>query len=144
MKKLILIIPFILQSCVSRETIINNHSKDILNSGMSYLDNSKRLMSQWDTILNALKLTQLEEMDSTYVKLCNDYENVKSELYKIDTSRIYAEYNLKKSINCDTGLVYSENFDENVEDLSMEFIRSFYLLHKKKEQLVKKRLNIKD
>lgn len=139
MKKLLLL-PLFLLSCTSREDIINNHSKDILNSALQHVYNGRIIVSQWDSTITRLELTPLEEMDSTYITLCNNYENIKVEIAKIDTSEIIKQYNYKKSIHCDTGLIYSESFDKEIEELELEYIRSYYLLLRKKESFIEKRV----
>lgn len=140
MKKLLLL-PLFLFSCTSREDVINKYSKEILDSALQNVFKGRTIVNQWDSTITRLQLTQLEEMDSNYVRLCNNYENIKVEIAKIDTSEIIKRYNYKKSIHCDTGLIYSESFDKQIEELELEYIRSYYLLLRKKEALIEKRSN---
>ena len=98
MKKLLLL-PLFLLSCTSREDIINHQSKDILNSALEHVFNGKNIVSQWDSTITNLELTPSEEMDSTYITLCNNYENIKLEIDNIDTNQIIKQYESKKSIH---------------------------------------------
>jgi hypothetical protein len=137
MKKYLIFL--LLLSCTDRETIINKRSREIFQSSLEHMNRGKIIANEWDSTMNDLKLTQPEEMDSNYIKLCNNYENIKLEISKLDTSLIIKRYNQKKAIHCDTGLIYSELFDKQIEELELEFIRSFYLLFKKKEEIIKNR-----
>ena len=76
--------------------------------------------------------------------LCNNYENIKLEIDNIDTNQIIKQYESKKSIHWDSGLNYSDSFDNQIEELEIEFIRSYYLLLRKKEEIIKNRINTEE
>ena len=139
MKKLLLLIPFILFSCKSREDSINKYAKETLDSALSNLDNTVDMQTNWDSTLNQLQLVEDEEMNPSYLKLCNDFDKSKLEIININKKEVLNQFERIKTVSCDSALYYSTDFDNKIESLQMENLKSFYLLYKEKQKIVDKR-----
>jgi hypothetical protein len=139
MKKLLLLIPIILFSCTSRENYINIYAKETLDSALSNLDNTARMQSNWDSTLNQLLLIEDEEMDSSYIKLCNDFDKSRYEVFNIDKQEVLNQFERIKTVSCDSALYYSTDFDNKIETLQIENLKSFYLLYKEKQKIINNR-----
>jgi hypothetical protein len=114
-------------------------AKETLDSALSNLDNTTRMQSNWDSTLNQLQLIEDEEMDSSYIKLCNDFDKSRYEVFNIDKQEVLNQFERIKAVSCDSALYYSTDFDNKIETLQIENLKSFYLLYKEKQKIIDNR-----
>jgi hypothetical protein len=136
MKKIfILLTLIILQSCKSRDDLKNEYALASIDSTFSHLNIIRSRASYYDSTINNFVLNDSVQSDTTYVKLCENYEKMKKLILSLDHDSVVKVYESIRMKDPDSAFIYANDFQDYVTTMENEGIKAYYLFYTKKQKL---------